>query len=53
MAEAAMWLGVSYDEFRNEVKNTKRLPAPTRILPGKIRPYYNLADLQKIKAMIE
>lgn len=53
MADAAIWLGVHYDEFYTEVKVTKRLPSPTHVMPGKRRPYYKVEDLEKIRDMIE
>jgi hypothetical protein len=52
MAEAAIWLGVYYQDFYNEVQVTNRLPKPTHIIEGKKRPHYKVEDLEKIKEMI-
>jgi hypothetical protein len=52
ISEAAMWLGVPHDDFYQTVRYKKLLPAPTRVIPGKLRPYYHLDDLKKIKKMI-
>lgn len=52
VADAAIWLGVHYDDLYKEIRVTGRIPKPTHVIQGKKRHHYKLEDLEKIKEMI-
>jgi hypothetical protein len=51
LTDAAHILGVKYRDLYNEV-SSGRLPKPTRQVNGRLKLYYNAADIKRISKLI-
>jgi len=52
ISDVARMLGVSVQDFYSHVRHKKSLPAPKTKLPGEIRRYYTVDDVEKITDLI-